>query len=166
MPEDIPSIRELTQHAFRGKAFSRQTEHLVLDALRSADALCLSLVAVVEGTVAGHVAFSRVTLSQGVGPWYALGPVSVQPTLQRRGIGTALIWEGLARITRAGASGCALAGNPAYYGRFGFQRDDLMVLEGIPAEASLVLRFSPNHDRGIVRFHEAFQSAYPVLPTR
>ncbi|NLH48983.1 MAG: N-acetyltransferase [Myxococcales bacterium] len=58
-------------------------------------ALTISLVAEEEGKVVGHVAFSPVTIADGSESWYALGPVSVLPELQNRGIGSALIRQGL-----------------------------------------------------------------------
>ncbi|WP_245969749.1 GNAT family N-acetyltransferase [Thiocapsa rosea] len=89
--DDIAAIAEVTIAAFRDLEISNQTEHLIIDALRAAETLALSLVAVVDGRVVGHIAFSPVTLSDGTGDWYGLGPVSVLPQVQRRGIGQALV---------------------------------------------------------------------------
>jgi hypothetical protein len=62
-PDDIDVIRQITTAAFAPIAHSRQTEAAVVDALRSAGALTLSLVAVVDGAVVEHVAFSPVTIN-------------------------------------------------------------------------------------------------------
>ena len=75
---------------------SNHTEQFIIEALRSARALTVSLVAEVDGIVVGHIAFSPVTMSDGTSAWYGLGPVSVHPEYQRNGIGKALIQEGLA----------------------------------------------------------------------
>jgi putative acetyltransferase len=153
---DEQSIHDLTRIAFEGKTFSNKTEHLIVDTLRSKKALAVSLVAIVDGNLVGHVAFSLVTMSEGKNKWYALGPISVIPPLQKQGIGSGLIREGLARIQLLGAAGCVIVGNPRYYTRFGFEHDSSVVLEDMPPAASLVLRFVPNKDRGFVRFHDAF----------
>lgn len=153
---DVDSIRDLIRTAFADKSFSSKTEQVILDALRDADALRLSLVAVLEGEVVGQIAFSAATVSEGQDSWYVLGPISVAPALQRLGIGSRLIAEGLSRLRERGAAGCVLVGNPNYYSRFGFRHDPTLLLEKWPAEVSLVYRFRPSDDRGAVTFHPAF----------
>ncbi len=91
---DRDAIRSLTARAFSGLPFSDGTEPLVIDALREANALALSLVAVLREQIAGHIAFSEVGPPAQSG-WFALGPVSVEPPLQRRGVGSQLIEAGL-----------------------------------------------------------------------
>ncbi len=153
---DIAAITDVTVAAFRNHPFSHQTEHFIVNALRTGNALTISLVAEVDGHVVGHVAFSPVTVSDGTRDWYGLGPVSVLPKHQRRGIGKALIQEGLSSLRALGACGCALVGAPAYYARFGFGSSPGLVYEGVPQEAFLVLPFGGNIPRGIVVFHDAF----------
>jgi putative acetyltransferase len=92
---DIGAISEVTIAAFETLEVSNQMEHFIIDALRTAHALTISLVAEVGGRVVGHIAFSPVTISNGSRDWYGLGPVSVLPDYQCQGIGTALIQEGL-----------------------------------------------------------------------
>ena len=111
-------MRDLTARAFAPMPFSDGSEPAILDALRRDGDLALSLVAERDGAVVGHVAFSPVTV--GGAPAIGLGPVSVEPALQRSGIGGALIREGLARMKAAGHAACALIGDPGYYSRFGF----------------------------------------------
>jgi len=137
---------------------SNQTEHFIVEALRSAGALTVSLVAELEGRVVGHIAFSPVTLSDGTEGWYGLGPVSVLPELQRRGIGKALIREGLTRLRALGPRGCCLVGHPRYYGQFGFENVDGLDVEGVPSKAFFALAFEGPMPRGTVQFHEAFQA--------
>ncbi len=88
---DVIAISEVTRAAFADHPYSHQTEHFIVDALRAADALVISLVAEVDGKVVGHIAFSAATISSGDEAWYALGPISVLPEHQRQGIGKALI---------------------------------------------------------------------------
>ena len=118
---DVSAIAEVTVAAFKTLVISNHTEQFIVAALRAAKALTVSLVAEVDGRVIGHIAFSPVTISDGSPNWYGLGPVSVLPECQRRGIGSALIHEGISRLKDLGARGCCLVGHPEYYRRFGFQ---------------------------------------------
>ncbi len=95
---DVAAITEVTIAAFRTMELSDQTEQFIVEALRAAKALAVSLVADLGGRVIGHIAFSRVTMSDGTPNWYGLGPVSVLPEHQRTGIGKALIGKGLSRL--------------------------------------------------------------------
>jgi len=81
----------------------------------------LSLVAIAEGRLAGHVAFTECGISDGERKLALLGPVAVAPERQRQGIGGALIREGLDRLAGRGVSRVFVLGDPAYYGRFGFR---------------------------------------------
>lgn len=155
-PGDEAVIAEVTVAAFRDLEVSGQTEHLIIDALREAGALTLSLVAERAGNVVGHIAFSPVTISDGTEDWYGLGPVSVLPEHQRQGVGTALIEEGLSRLKSIHARGCCLVGHPAYYTRFGFRNTAGLVHEGVPPEVFHALSLDGREPRGTVRFHEAF----------
>jgi putative acetyltransferase len=87
----------VTVAAFKTLGISNHTEQFIIEALRAANALTISLVAEVDGRVVGHIAFSPLTISDGTRNWYGLGPVSVLPEYQRQGIGKALIREGLSR---------------------------------------------------------------------
>lgn len=97
---DAAVIAQVTVAAFETLEISHHTEQFIVEALRSARALTLSLVAEIDGRVVGHIAFSPVAISDGTKDWYGLGPVSVLPEYQRRGIGKALIQEGLAACRR------------------------------------------------------------------
>jgi putative acetyltransferase len=100
---DADVISEVTMAAFETLEISNHTEQFIVEALRAAKALTLSLVAEVDGRVVGHIGFFPVTISDGTMNWYGLGPVSVLPEYQRRGIGSALIREGLSRLKALGA---------------------------------------------------------------
>ncbi len=157
-PADIAAVADVTVAAFRNQPFSHQTEQFIVNALRAANALTISLVAEVDGRVVGHIAFSPVAVSDGTRGWYGLGPVSVLPEQQRQGIGSALINEGLSSLRRLGAGGCALVGDPGYYARFGFRNSPRLVYEGIPQEYFQVLPFAGEFPQGVVVFHEGFQA--------
>ena len=157
-PEDVPDIHALTDSAFEGKPYSDGTESQVIARLRAAGALSLSLVAMEDDAIIGHVAFSPVTIDAEAGNWYGLGPVSVWPDRQRTGFGQALIREGLQRLKDMGAGGCVLLGDPAYYCRFGFENDpDLYHLEA-PSWAFQCLTLDGARPRGKVNFHPAFDA--------
>lgn len=104
----------------------------------------------------GHIAFSPLKLADRTPGWYSVGPVSVAPERQRRGIGGALVEAGLARLRKLGAQGCVLVGEPAFYGRFGFVRAEGLELEGVPPEVLLALSFGTASPTGRVDFHAAF----------
>ncbi|MBU1276193.1 MAG: N-acetyltransferase [Proteobacteria bacterium] len=153
---DIQAIGEVTKAAFQTLAISQHTEQFIIAALRAADALTISLVAEIGGRVVGHVAFSPVSISDGSPDWYGLGPVSVLPELHRQGIGSALIREGLARLEKTGAQGCALVGDPAYYPRFGFKNHPELMHEGVPPEVFMALPFGDAVPQGKMEFHQGF----------
>jgi putative acetyltransferase len=155
---DLNAITEVTVAAFATLEVSNHTEQFVIAALRAAGALTVSLVAEVRGRVVGHVAFSPVTMSDGTRDWYGLGPVSVLPAYQRRGIGKALIRAGLARLKELKARGCVLVGHPQYYRQFGFRNPQGLAVEGVPPEVFFALSFDGRTPRGTVVFHEAFKA--------
>lgn len=155
-PEDAAAIHRLTALAFSEAPHSSGTEQLIVDRLRAAGALTLSLVADETGDIVGHVAFSPVTVSGEAGGWYGLGPISVAPSRQRQGIGSALVHEGLLELRQLGAKGCVLVGDPAYYGRFGFEADPAFVYPDVPPEYLLRLAFSPVYAGGTVTYHPGF----------
>lgn len=76
---DADAIREITQQAFSAAEHSSGTEGAIIDGLRAARSLSLSLVAEDDGSVIGHVAFSPVFVDGDEAGWFGLGPVSVAP---------------------------------------------------------------------------------------
>ncbi len=155
---DIRTITEVTSAAFKTLEISNHTEQYIIEALRAAKALTVSLVAEVNGRMIGHIAFSPVTISDGTRNWYGLGPVSVLPEYQRQGIGKALIRQGLSRLRDIHAQGCCLVGHPDYYRKFGFTNTPELVYEGVPQEVFFVLSFDGHTPQGIVTFHESFKA--------
>ncbi|MGW8181000.1 MAG: GNAT family N-acetyltransferase, partial [bacterium] len=105
---DVSAITKVTIAAFKTLEISNHTEHFIIEALRAAEALRVSLVAEVDVVIVGHIALSPVTISDGTQNWYGLGPLSVLPAYQRQGIGKALIREGLSRLKGMNAQGCCL----------------------------------------------------------
>ncbi|MBN2254886.1 MAG: N-acetyltransferase [Deltaproteobacteria bacterium] len=155
---DIKTITDITIAAFRDHPISNQTEQFIINALRDAGMLTLSLVAEIDGKLVGHVAFSPVTISDGSMNWYGLGPVSVMPENQKQGVGKSLIRAGLSLLKDMGGNGCVLVGDPAYYERFGFRNIPDLIHDGIPQEVFLALPFKKAVPRGTVVFHEGFSA--------
>jgi putative acetyltransferase len=156
--DDIRAITEVTVAAFKTLEISSHTEQFIIEALRAAKALTVSLVAEMDGRVIGHIAFSPVTISDGTPNWYGLGPVSVLPEHQRKGIGEALIKEGLSRLKDVNAQGCCLVGHPDYYRKLGFKNMPGLVFEGVPQEVFFALSFDGHTPHGTVAFHEGFKA--------
>ena len=153
---DLNAIREVNIVAFEHHSFSHQTEHLIVEALRAADALELSLVAEIDGEVVGHIAFSTASIGGASSGWFLLGPVAVLPDHQGKGIGRALVETGLDALRSRGARGCILVGDPAFYRRFGFRQYPGIAWEGVPDENVLCLSMSGDAPVGEVSCHPAF----------
>jgi putative acetyltransferase len=155
-PDDIEAISTITEMAFRTCPYGEHTEQFIIEALRRAGALSVSLVAELDTQVAGHIAFSPVEISDGSSGWYALGPVSVVPELQGQGIGQALVNAGLDELHSLEAAGCVLVGEPGFYRRFGFCSRPELTMDGVPQEVVLSLPFGKNSAIGKIVHHEAF----------
>ena len=157
-PADDEAITQVTLAAFTSASY-RPTERLIILALRQAGALSLSLVADLDGRIVGHVAFSAATMNGEYLGWHGLGPISVQPELQKQGIGSKLILEGLSRLGARGARGCVVLGSPVYYQRFGFKAYPGLIYEEAPApEYFMAISFYDEVLQGSVEYHMAFDS--------
>ena len=141
--EDRAAIR-----AVHEAAFDRSDEASLVDALRSRGGVLLSLLAVEDGRVVGHVLYSPVSVGsdarriEGAG----LGPVAVLPQCQRRGIGAMLIDEGNRRIERINCPFVVVLGDPAYYTRFGFEparQHGMTCVWDVPHDAFMVSVLQP-----------------------
>jgi putative acetyltransferase len=155
---DVDAIDAVTREAFAHQPFSNQTEHFIVKALRSADALTVSLVAEAAGSVIGHVAVSPVQVASKFRGWFGLGPVSVAAALQRKGVGSSLVRAALSELQANGAAGCVLLGNPAFYRRFGFLQNPRLVLPGVPPEHFMCLAWLSPAPFGEVSYHGAFNA--------
>jgi len=135
-------------HAVELAAFGQPAEADLVDALRAAGDLSLSLVAEIGGTIVGHIAFSPVSLSPAP-PRHlrveGLAPVAVLPAWQGKGIGSALCRAGIEARRAAGVDALVLLGEPAYYSRFGF---------------------APARTHGLTSIYVEAGDAFMVLPLR
>lgn len=156
---DRVALSALLIGAFEGAAEAR-----LVDELRRQAALTLSLVARVDGQLAGCVAFSPVTLEPNVGGLRGVGlaPLAVLGAQRKRGLGARLVEAALARARALGFDFAVVLGDPAYYGRLGFTRADtrgLACVFSAPPGAFQVLELRAgalDGARGLVRYHPAF----------
>lgn len=155
-PEDICTIELLTESAFKQAPQTSHTEQFIVNALRGANVLTVSMVAEDNGKLVGHVAISPVSISDGSENWYGLGPISVAPERQGEGIGALMMNKALERLRELGAEGCVLLGDPNYYRRFGFSPNERLILPDVPPEYFQVTSFSGHVPQGNVTYHYAF----------
>lgn len=152
--------------AVHDAAFGRADEGRIAAALRS-HAKHLGLVAVEDGAIVGHVVFSPATLHcySALFPIVALGPMAVLPARQRRGVGSALVREGLAACARRGDDVVVVLGHPAFYPRFGFvpaRPLGVMTEWDAPDHLFLVAELTPGAlrgRRGVVYYAPEFDGA-------
>lgn len=153
---DTATRDAMITRAFLDAPHSDGTEATIARALDARGRASVSLLALRAGAVVGCVLASPVTLSDGTPGWHGLGPVAVEPTLQRRGIGVALMDAALARLRADGAAGCVVLGDPAYYHRFGFVADPRLALPGAPHVFFQSLSFRGAMPEAIVQYDVAF----------
>jgi putative acetyltransferase len=118
LPTDMAALDALYPLAFPDEDLLP----LARDLLRG-DTHVLSLVAIAGPTLVGHIVFTMCGLAGRSGSVALLGPLAVAPHRQRRGIGGALVRDGLRRLKGGGATQVQVLGDPAYYGRLGFEPD-------------------------------------------
>ena len=150
---DEAVIADVTRAAFAGKAYADGNEDELPAKLRDAGALILSLVAVNGKTVIGHVALSPAKV--GDAKWLAVGPVSVVPDHQSKGIGSALVNHAVAVAQAYGRGGVVLEGDSAFYSRLGFVQSDALTHQGKPSRHLQAIPFD-GEAAGDVEFHRVF----------
>jgi putative acetyltransferase len=161
-PEDMDSIGQVNE-----QAFGQKNEAELVEKLRKRGALTISLVALRDSEVVGHIAFSPVVIESehsGFGA-LTLAPIAVLPGYQRQGIGGQLVRAGLEECRRLGHEIVVLVGHPDYYPRFGFVRAKSMGIEcefEVPEEAWMILELREGalaRRRGTARFQPEFKEA-------
>ena len=146
------------------KAFGQIEEAELVDALRKVCRKRLSLVALNNEKIVGHILFSPVSVhgERGVAWGMGLAPMSVLPEWQRRGIGSRLIHEAVGRLREAGCSFLVVLGHPEYYPRFGFKPASCYGIEcewAVADEAFMCMVLNPKRMksvRGTARYHPEF----------
>jgi putative acetyltransferase len=157
--EDIPAIYHI-----HTAAFGQANEADLVDALRRHNALTISLVAIQDGHIVGHIAFSPVTITSSTATIAALGlaPMAVLPAYQRRGIGSQLVEAGLTACHHTTYGVVMVLGHPHYYPRFGFVPAKPLGIvweHDAPDEAFMVKEIQKDalaQTRGVVKYRPEF----------
>jgi len=160
-PSDIAAIRIVNLDAFPSEA-----EANLVDDLRANGKATLSLVAVQNERVIGHILFSPVMLESNVdqGPILGLAPMAVLLGFQREGVGSLLVTTGLDHCKRSGVSSVIVLGHSDYYPRFGFQAASQFGVSceyDVPDENFMLVELAKgasNHISGIARYQPEFAS--------
>jgi putative acetyltransferase len=160
--EDIPAVRRVNE-----LAFGRPNEAALVDALRAASEPQVSLVAVEDGRVVGHIFFSPVSIESEtpISTAMGLGPMAVLAEYQRQGVGSQLVREGLRECRRSGCDVVVVLGHPEFYPRFGFipaVEKGLHSEYPVPDEVFMVTELEPGAlrgRRGLVKYRPEFGEA-------
>lgn len=159
-PRDADAVR-----AVHREAFGQAAEGAIVDALRDAGALTISLVARLDGQIVGHVALSPMQAPDPAARLLGLGPIGVRTDQQRAGIGSALMRAAMERARAEDVDGIIVLGHPEYYMRFGFvpaSRFGISSEYDVPDEVFMALQLHPSgltDCAGLVRYHAAFALA-------
>lgn len=160
---DIAAIRAINE-----AAFGQPTEATIVESLRDSCPDVVSLVAVEDETILGHIFFSPVLVSAGseVTHGMGLGPMAVLPERQRQGIGFMLVQAGIDELRKRNCPFIIVLGHPDYYPRFGFvpasPRGLSCQWDGIPDKAFLVLILDKTGMAGVsgvARYRDEFDKA-------
>ncbi len=162
-PEDIDDI-----HTLNERAFGQPQEANIIDKLRNNCEGFLSLVAIENEKIIGHIFFSPAVIEgqRSIIKGMGLAPMAVLPEMQRQGIGTQLVKTGIENLKEMQCPFIIVLGHPEYYPRFGFERASLYGIkcqwEGIPDEAFMVLwldKSTMNPVSGILKYRNEFNEA-------
>lgn len=115
--EDKPAIQELNT-----RAFGQADEAQIIRQLEADGDVLIQLVAEMEGRIVGHILFYHIGVRGKLGA-AGLGPMSVDPWVQREGIGKQLVNAGLAMMRDGGVPIIFVLGHDWYYPKFGFTLD-------------------------------------------
>jgi len=166
-PETAQDLTKITE--VNNLAFGQKNEGMLVEKLRQTDRFIseLSLVAELEGRIVGHILFYPVTIRSADSEFtsLSLGPMAVIPELQRQGIGSRLVTEGLAAAARLGHRSVIVLGHPEYYPRFGFKpasRWNIKAPFDAPDEAFMALELVKDElagKSGVVEYAGEFMEA-------
>ncbi|QND51721.1 N-acetyltransferase [Phyllobacterium sp. 628] len=119
---DRPLIAKVLEDAFEAPDEAQLVQSLI-----DGNNVVLELIALLDGVIAGHILFSRLRVEGNtVFEAVALAPLSVAPEHQGKGIGSALIKAAHEQLIAAGETLAVVLGDPGYYGRFGYTREQAL----------------------------------------
>lgn len=159
--DDYKEVYELITEAFATAEHADGNEQDLVVALRKGTAFIpeLSLVAEIDGRLAGHILYTKAKVNDV--EVLALAPLSVRPEYQRQGVGTALINEGHKIAKSLGCQYSVVLGSETYYPRVGYipaQQLGIEVPEGFPAENFMAIQLQENAQplNGTITYAEEF----------
>lgn len=161
--DDYQAVYEVNCLAFG----NREDEARLVERIRTSEGFVpeLSIVAAADGEVVGHILLSEAIVEspEQQHKVIVLAPIAVKPDCQKRGVGSALIAEGIRRCKQLGYGLILLIGHPAYYPKFGFQPARQFGLElkqfEVPDEVFMVYEVEAGKLReiqGELKYPEAF----------
>jgi len=152
-------------HALNAAAFETDAEARLVDVLRLQAQPLVSLVAIIDDAVVGHILFSPVRLTEQPDvSIMGLAPMAVAASLQKTGIGSELVKTGLAQCKALGFGAVAVLGHPDYYPRFGFVASTNYSIGceyEVPDEVFMIKELSKEYlsDKpGLIQYHPAFNA--------
>ena len=161
VPGDAAAI-----HHVNARAFGRPEEADLVDALRQNGGLTISLVAVQDDHIVGHISFSPVTITSDTATIDAisLAPMAVLPEFQRRGIGSQLVEAGLNACHNTPYGVVVVLGHTQYYPRFGFspaKPQGIVWEQDVPDEVFMVQELRKGaltQTNGVVKYRPEFHA--------
>ncbi|WP_285716391.1 N-acetyltransferase [Pelosinus sp. IPA-1] len=163
---DFDSVYKVVEAAFLNAAHTNHDEQNLVVRLRNSTVFVpeLSLVAVVDGKIVGHIMFTKIVIKAGKETFTSLmlAPVSVLPEMQGKNIGEKLILAGHKIAQALGFTSVILVGHPGYYPRFGYIRASnfgITLPIEVPDEAFMAYQLTDNSlskVEGVVEFPKEF----------
>ena len=156
--DDHSAIREVNL-----KAFPSDVEATLVERIRNSMDV-ISMVAIVEGKVVGHILFSPLTIENDKEsfPALILAPIAVLPEYQNQGIGSKLVEKGVVECRNQGHSIIILVGHPEFYPRFGFKPAEQNGIQHpfeVPEDVFMVYELVPDalcRVNGVLKYSKAF----------
>ncbi len=148
--KDFELVQELVKSAFQTAEHSDGNEHILVKKLRNSDGFIkeLSLVAEVDGKLLGHIIFTKAKIGETNG--LALAPLSVAPTAQRKGVGTALMRRGHEIAKSLGYDIIVVLGSDKYYPRVGYKPASQLEIKApfeVPDENFMAISLNSNTEK-------------------
>lgn len=160
-PEDYTRVYELVREAFETAEISAGTEQDLVVALRKGDAFIpkLSLVAIIDEKIVGHIMFTKIKI--GEQDALSLAPLAVDPAFQKQGIGSRLIIKGHQIAKDLGYQHIVLVGSEKYYPKFGYlPASDFGIIASfdIPPQNFMAIDLTWQNEKieGVIKYSKEF----------
>ena len=153
---DHQAVFDLIEKAFRMMEKSDHQEHFLVEKLRNSEAFVpeLSLVAEFGGKIIGHILLTKIKIISGDKSFdsLALAPVSVSPSVQKKGVGKELMKAAHRKAKDLGYKSIVVVGHPEYYPKFGYEKLQKYSIElpfEVPPEAAMIVEIAQNGLQGV-----------------